>query len=389
MTSIRKVTIENFQSHEHSELEFTDGLNVIIGPSDQGKSAVIRAIKWVFYNEPRGIEYIRQGASAAKVCIELSNGNTIIRERSKSRNRYIIKYHDERSITLEGFGNEVPEEVINAHGIPRVVIDTDNSSALNIGDQLEGPFLLSENGSTRAKAIGRLTGMHITDAAIRSCLADLKRENQTSDRTGRELKEIDEKLIKFADLEKLKTSINDAESLIKELEGLEAKIKIVEVLKIKLASISEGIEDMERIIARTERVKDAEIMLKQLELQIIRLKTVSRLKENRQKWIKEYEETENTMSKYAKIIKCEENLINIENKRQRLSVILSLYDNYTKINAGIKEGSRYLQNLELEMNKLSGEYLELLKRMGKCPFCNSIIDESKINDIIKHFGEGH
>jgi DNA repair protein SbcC/Rad50 len=47
MTYINKVRIENFQSHEDTLMEFHKGLNVITGPSDHGKSAVMRAIKWV------------------------------------------------------------------------------------------------------------------------------------------------------------------------------------------------------------------------------------------------------------------------------------------------------------------------------------------------------
>ena len=38
-------------------MEFDSSLNVIVGPSDQGKSAIIRALKWALYNEPSGDFY--------------------------------------------------------------------------------------------------------------------------------------------------------------------------------------------------------------------------------------------------------------------------------------------------------------------------------------------
>ncbi|MCK9524299.1 MAG: AAA family ATPase, partial [Limnochordia bacterium] len=38
---IEKLTLKNFQSHKHSELEFAPGLNAIIGQSDSGKSALL------------------------------------------------------------------------------------------------------------------------------------------------------------------------------------------------------------------------------------------------------------------------------------------------------------------------------------------------------------
>ena len=43
---LQKVILENFQAHEMSVIEFTEGINVICGASDQGKSSVIRAIRW-------------------------------------------------------------------------------------------------------------------------------------------------------------------------------------------------------------------------------------------------------------------------------------------------------------------------------------------------------
>ena len=51
MIYLKRVRLENFQSHKNSIIDFDRGLNVIVGPSDSGKSAIIRAIKWALYNE--------------------------------------------------------------------------------------------------------------------------------------------------------------------------------------------------------------------------------------------------------------------------------------------------------------------------------------------------
>jgi len=57
MSLIRSLEIENFQSHELTKLDLHKGLNVIVGPSDQGKSALIRALRWLCYNEPKGTDF--------------------------------------------------------------------------------------------------------------------------------------------------------------------------------------------------------------------------------------------------------------------------------------------------------------------------------------------
>ena len=72
MKAIKRVIIEDFQSHRYTELELAPGFNVIVGPSDQGKTAILRAIRWVIYNDRRGTDFIRVGASKARVTLVMT-----------------------------------------------------------------------------------------------------------------------------------------------------------------------------------------------------------------------------------------------------------------------------------------------------------------------------
>ena len=81
----------------------------------------------------------------------MEDGSVIIRERDGQKNRYILRQDGSEQI-FEGFGYKVPLEIIKAHGIPKIYIDKDSSSAVNLAEQLEPPFLISESGSSRAKA---------------------------------------------------------------------------------------------------------------------------------------------------------------------------------------------------------------------------------------------
>ncbi|NLD49986.1 MAG: AAA family ATPase, partial [Clostridiaceae bacterium] len=271
MIRIKKVKIENFQSHENTELVFDKGLNVIVGPSDQGKSAVLRAIKWVLYNEPRGNEFIRQGTKGARVTIEISNGYTITRERTQSKNRYILEDAQGQSSIFEGFGNEVPLEIIKAHGIPKVVLDTDIRSNLNFGEQLEGPFLISESGALRAKAIGRLTGLHIIDKSIRDTAADLRRESQTGERLKDELKSIGERLEEYKDLEILEGNLVKSEEVIRSIEDLLKRVERLEALKHGLNENNSEYVKTRDILIKLSRVNECEEYLRNGELGLARL----------------------------------------------------------------------------------------------------------------------
>ncbi|MFZ5986891.1 MAG: AAA family ATPase [Bacillota bacterium] len=271
MIRIDKVRIENFQSHENTVLAFSKGLNVIVGPSDQGKSSIIRAIKWVLYNEPRGSEFIRQGTSSARVTLELSNGFSITRERTPSKNRYVLTDPEGSSSIFEGFGNDVPYEVIKAHGIPKVMLDTDISSSLNIGEQLEGPFLISESGALRAKAIGRLTGLHVIDKSIRDSVTDLRRESQTRERVSDELEAVNDKLEEYKDLDKLEEKLEESRSVIGDIEAFLGKAESLESKKRDLENVDHEYTKVKNNLAMLAKVDESEIYLSDAKFSLSRL----------------------------------------------------------------------------------------------------------------------
>ena len=51
---IQSLQINNFQSHKYSVMELHKGVNVIIGPSDSGKTTILRALRWLVWNRPSG-----------------------------------------------------------------------------------------------------------------------------------------------------------------------------------------------------------------------------------------------------------------------------------------------------------------------------------------------
>ena len=198
MKYLKTVILENFQSHKYSSIDFDEALNIIIGPSDSGKTAIIRGIKWVLYNEPLGDFFIRQGENEASVTLVFSDNTKVKRLRSKSKNLYILYKKNGEEIRFEGFGLNIPEEIIEEIGIRKIELDSNETNTINIAEQLEGPFLLSEKPSTRAMAIGRLIGVNIIDDALKETLRDIRNlsinrritENKIF-KTENELKEYD------------------------------------------------------------------------------------------------------------------------------------------------------------------------------------------------------
>jgi exonuclease SbcC len=200
MKGFRRMVIENFQSHKRTEIDLTDGLNVFVGPSDSGKSAILRALRWLLYNQPRGSDFIRAGSDRCRVTLTLSDGVTIVRERSPSLNRYHLIDPDGNEQVFEGFGGTVPQEVIAAHGMHPLKMDTDWSLPAQFGTQLEGPFLLSETGGVKAKSIGRVSGAHLIDLALQSTAKDQKNLAVTMRHLTQEVERLTQALEPYAPL---------------------------------------------------------------------------------------------------------------------------------------------------------------------------------------------
>lgn len=210
---ITRVTIENFQSHVRTELELSPAVTVLTGESDVGKSAAIRALRWLFYNEPRGANFVRRGASTCRVAVEYEDGTTLARERSAAANRYIVRRPGGSEEIYEGFGSDIPLEVSELAGMRRLEVNG-VSLAPNFSGQMDPPFLLGETGSTAAAALGLLSRADVFDAALRSALADKGRAERAARAAAEDVAAIGRELERYADLPAWENALGRAAGLL-------------------------------------------------------------------------------------------------------------------------------------------------------------------------------
>ncbi len=266
MKYIKKLILENFQSHKYSEIELDPYLNVIVGPSDQGKSAIIRALKWVLFNEPAGDFFIREGESECSVTVIFNDNVKVKRFRSKSKNTYYLYNASGDEMIFEGFGTSVPQEIKDITSIRKVELDSNQSNSINISEQLEGPFLISEKNSTKANAIGRIVGVHIVDDALKDTLKDIRNLNirkknheDTLEKLEKDLSEYDylDKLIEdFNRLKEIKQIIYNNEVRLKKLEKSLTLLKKIEEDSTLLKKDLEDLNNIYQIIKIEKSLKE-------------------------------------------------------------------------------------------------------------------------------------
>ncbi|MGI6126413.1 MAG: AAA family ATPase [Planifilum sp.] len=264
MKKFKGLVIENFQSHERTEITFSEGLNVFVGPSDSGKSAILRALRWVLYNQPRGSDFIRTGASRCRVTLILSDGTQIVRERSSSVNRYLIRDPEGNERVFEGFGSDVPDEVLEAHGMVPLQLDEDRELTVQIGQQLEGPFLLSESGGMRAKSIGRISGAHLLDLAQNQTARDQRAVSSRIKFLEEEMEKRKEALKPFDVLPRYREQLDRAGAMYEEAVREQELLRRLRQLAADLADCREAMDRVRRRLADLEKLPEAEKVLGRL-----------------------------------------------------------------------------------------------------------------------------
>lgn len=82
-----RLEIKNFQSITDASVDFPVGITVIQGESNNGKTALLRAVKAIITNPQGSQHYIQHGKNKAKVTLT-NNGETLTWERNKSTTNY-------------------------------------------------------------------------------------------------------------------------------------------------------------------------------------------------------------------------------------------------------------------------------------------------------------
>ena len=131
-----KFTIDNYQIIKHGEINFKNGITLIVGSSNNGKSSIFKAFKQLIYNLS-GNNYINQSSDKCRLKLDLNDNTYIEYIKYKNKSLYNIK-SNENINTLEKLGVNQINDIKNLSNI-------DKNKDYNFWNQMDKPFLLSKN----------------------------------------------------------------------------------------------------------------------------------------------------------------------------------------------------------------------------------------------------
>ena len=282
-----KVSVKDFQIVKSASLEFIPGLTVIQGESNNGKTALFRAIKSCIYNEP-GTNNVRTGCKNYMVGIE-HKGHKIILQKGEN-SLYLIDGQQYNKI-----GKTQVPEVANALGINALSIN-DTTEKINFWDQMEKPFLLDRNSSDLFRFIVDSGEDDNLNSTLREMVHDKNSLNT-------------EKNLKEGSIATLKEQIDESNKL---LAGSEEKIQLCEnVISFgpttsKLLTITNTINNINNtnntIKETEEELKEDKLVQQEITDRVSSLSYKLSLKEQLDEKITEYKATNDELTKLKVIL---------------------------------------------------------------------------------------
>lgn len=252
---ITKVILRNFQKHKKMEVDL-EQVTVLIGRTDCGKSSVVRALRWVITNQPKGTHFIRRGADKCSVTIHV-DGHVIKRVRSQKTNLYFLDGQK-----FASFKNEPPEPILN---VLRITPES-------FQQQHDPVFWLSLSPSEVSRRLNEIADLQMMDTAVREGarrkretaqkLKWLKDQKRQAKEERNELSDVPAMAAEFQELQQLEKTIEETREKHARLISLAARL---EKLQTKAADIETGLADWQEIYLLHQKMEPDRKRLAELE----------------------------------------------------------------------------------------------------------------------------
>lgn len=340
-----KLILHNFQSHTYSELDFDPGVNVIVGPSDSGKTAIIRALRWLVWGRPLGDSFIHHGKYLCKVSIELSR-QKILREKVRG-GETSYQFLDRRYTALK---TEVPEEV-------RAFL---NLGETNLQQQLDRPFLLDSSPGQIAQHWNRVVHLDVIDSGIKKILSWTRQLTQELLSKRELLKSLKEEVTKFDYVDEMEPRVIALEEGLNQLNSLDSQRKEIERILSTIEEINEkrsqyrsliklesSVKLIERQIEKKDQIAEQKAKLERL----INSFSILNLKEQKAQRLIRLEDSVNRVQEEKETLK---------SKTRSLDAISRTLQSYRRAESLYQAKLKTLEELEEKYHK---EFPDI------CPLC--------------------
>ena len=282
----KKLKYKNFQAHSKYDIDL-ELVNTIVGPSDSGKSSLLRGLRWLCLNRPDGLDFLKHGEKFVGVKLVVDQSE-VMRKKGKDSNEYHLDtLHQEsggegddlkgstrerkqtdgtgdhpsnldRKGNFKAFGQEVPESIKNIL----------NVSQVNFQTQFEAPFWIGLSAGQLSKELNGVVDLSLIDTILARVAADLRKAKLESEVSQERLQEVTLR----------KKSLEWVKEANQELQALEAKAREINIVQNEINVIGLIVKDAVGVRSYTKTIK-----ARSRELQAL-VDQAKKVKDEQQEW---------------------------------------------------------------------------------------------------------
>lgn len=384
---IKKVQLENYRSHSNTTVEFTKGVNLILGKNGKGKTSILEAISTVMFNtkdrtgKETGKSYIKFGEKSSKVDIDFIANDG--REYNLKTEFFKTKPKKQtlKDMTGSEYDGDIQEKLEELCGIKKGFEETYEN--IVIAKQNEFINIFKAKPKDREEIFNKIFNTQIYkemyDSFLKEAIDKYKSEKENLDSKINSLKE------NMEDKEQITNSLKE-EEIIKNtlnkdfsqtteiINKLSNEIKDYETTKIELNNLVKNIKDEENKIKKylnilkeniieAKQAKKSKIIIKETEKSYLECLEI----ENRLKNLRE--NLDNLLDEQKLNIQYQNNIEKLELFNKNLKVDIG------NLEENISKNSEKKENLESEISNLKikeedldlklKKYINLLDKLEK------------------------
>jgi len=272
---IKSVSIQNFEAHQDTTIQFGPGLNLICGLSNSGKSSILRAIR-VAVNNDWDKEMVRSGCEFCRVRVETERG-WVEAERGEKVNRWRCQENGGEVENFRNVGIRVPDMATRILGM----CERDRGGGIrelpNFQTQLERHYMLSEIGEKKATSnmiavmMDNAIGLGGIEGLIKDFSSDLLSDRNWLTRKQSEINDAKSSMIDDAVFSSYERAMDQIDRCEEDLAGMEDDLARAEAVFAdherrrlaaeRAAAVASAAPETDGLFSRMERVSLAGAML--------------------------------------------------------------------------------------------------------------------------------
>ena len=376
-----KVKLKNFQAFSDLDIEFVQGVNIIMGQSNSGKTSVLRAIKTLVENSSRASRYIKLGEKEAEVTLEYC-GNEVTWARTAKDIKYKINGEDFlkagttdlfKLLPVNGFVKDPQGELANLEDEWTLPYPYYKSPS-ELFKVFENIFCVSDSAKI-------LKGMKESEDEYKRRVQQVEQEVDKLDKKVQAIQSLQvpetvEKLSSMKEtLQKLQEEVSDYKSALTTLQSVKEKLKVYKNLPKDKVDLQSKLEVVSTLSKDFKKLQDLSIKYKVLSTLkgtgVTSQEMFSKLIE-----AKELSEDVKKLQGLEKVASIELPTTQVSISEEKLKLVQEYKEDLKKLKDFLTEGKRLKELIDVRTKDID-KCKEVLKEVDVCPLCGQEMKDCK------------